>query len=182
MSKIVLFCVSLLVIMSNTTYSTNFPLDSSTGQVTYTAVVTVDSTLTADILYTNAKEWAAKYFKSAQHVIQMDDKETGTLILKGNFKTGTNCRAVIGPTDYINFTLSIYTKNGRYKYILTDLIVNTTLQSGDLRNYPIDGTDKKPKSVMPKKWRDTLGIAHTMSEDLVNSLKSGIIAKRNDNW
>lgn len=70
---------------------------------TVTDVVTVDSTLNKQTLYSNALSFFAVEFKSANNVIQMKDSDAGKVIGKG----------IAGSRD---ITITITCKDGRYKY------------------------------------------------------------------
>lgn len=91
------------------------PIDPDTHLVAYTGVVEVPGATQAQ-LYSRAYEWVAKNFNSAQSVIQMQDKESGKIIAKGVIK------AFIKKYDsgYNSFTLSLYLKDGKYKYDITN--------------------------------------------------------------
>lgn len=162
-----------------------FPVDSSTGKVSYTEIVIVDSSLTKEILYKNAREWAAKAFVSVQNVIQMDDKEGGTLILKGLIKTGICNVAVIGPSDYVAFTMSIYTKNGRYKYLIADLYHKPLdPKLNDRFQVPLDTTDKTPRLFLRSRWLKTKENTDMIIKEFITSFKNNMssnkIKKEND--
>lgn len=60
-----------------------FPIDSITGEIIYSGIVEVDS-INSQELYVRTHAWFTHSFGSAQNVIQLDDKETGKIIGKGN--------------------------------------------------------------------------------------------------
>ena len=91
------------------------PIDPESHLVAYTGVVEVLGVTQAQ-LYSRAYEWVAKNFKSAQDVIQMQDKESGKIIAKGNVKAFIKKY----PQGHNSFTLSIYVKDGKYKYDITN--------------------------------------------------------------
>lgn len=86
--------------------------------IIYTEVVKVDSTLTSDALYSNAKIWLAETFYSSKDVIQSEDVSNKTIVGKGLYKA--NMGGGTANAD-INFTIKIECKNGRYKYSFYDL-------------------------------------------------------------
>ena len=94
----------------------DLPIDSTTNKITYSGVVSIDSTSKSD-LYAKAKEWVALAFKSANDVIQLDDAPNGKLIAKGI----TVIKSGKYPAGNINFTLKIETKDNKYRYEITDL-------------------------------------------------------------
>ena len=53
------------------------------GTVFFQATEPVEG-VTANELFSRAKTWAAKAYVSAKDVIQLDDRDSGRLILKGN--------------------------------------------------------------------------------------------------
>ena len=109
-----------------------FPLDTNKN-ILYTEVVTVDASLTKEILYNNAKKWFTETFVSGKEVIQTADKDDGTIIGKG---------AVEQPYCYysqnarVGFIIKIDLKNGRYKYSIYkfrysfDIVLPQALENG----------------------------------------------------
>jgi hypothetical protein len=92
------------------------PISQQTGLITYEGVVDVPNASKAD-LYTRAYAWVANAYHSANAVVQMQDKDAGQLIIKGLTRVSSNGNDV----GVVRHTLSIYVKDGRYKYILTNL-------------------------------------------------------------
>lgn len=86
----------------------------------FTFVDSVD--LPKDDIYIRARSWVATTFKSSQHVIQMEDKDAGRIICKGNFPHPA--KNVFGNTlcfEAIHFTLTIDVKDGRYRTVYNDM-------------------------------------------------------------
>jgi len=88
------------------------------SMVIYANVVELDTSITADELYTAAKSWAIDAFKSTKEVIQEADKELHLIYIKGFIKAN-----VYG--GYW-FTIKIETKDGRYRYSLYDIIYDAS--------------------------------------------------------
>ncbi|HEY8688273.1 MAG TPA: DUF4468 domain-containing protein [Chitinophagaceae bacterium] len=85
-----------------------------------TEVVNVDS-ISVQTLYSRTKLFIAENFKSAKTVIQLDDPETKTLVVKGGV-TPYIKNAFAGRTYGISmFTLKIQCKDNKYKYTLSDI-------------------------------------------------------------
>ena len=116
----IFFLVTLSFFAQAQNNSPTVPIDSATNKITYSKVVWVDSSLLKLELFSRAREWFAKAFKSSNNVIQMEDKENGKIVGKG--LTQVYCKSLGGDrkSGFINFTLSIYIKDGRYKYEITD--------------------------------------------------------------
>lgn len=99
------------------------PVDATTGRITYSGVIPVDS-VTADELYSRAILWYTQTFKSAKAAMELSDRATGVIVSDpdANFpayfvkKNGT--RVADG---WVTFSLKIQCKDGRFKYTLTNL-------------------------------------------------------------
>lgn len=130
----------LLVLISSVSVAqVVFPKDEN-GNVTYTGTILVDSMLTKNELYSRAQEFFAKAFVSSINVIQYQDKDEGKIIGKGNLSIKLD-----GRENILKFTLSIYVKEGKYKYIITDL------SSGELGRI-----DAEKPSLMTKNYYKNL--------------------------
>lgn len=87
----------------------------------------IDSSLsnTGTDLYNRSKLWAAEAFKNSRQVIQVDEKETGLIMGKGNF-TFTQTM-----TDYIvRFSFRINVKDGKYRIQFYDITSQQDTQLG----------------------------------------------------
>lgn len=120
--------ITLLMIPSLAfTQETQFPINPETHKIEYTDLVKVDSTLTSNELFTRAREWIAVTFKSANSVIQMEDKGSGIIIGKGNISIPKTSLQV---GSIVSFTIKIQVKNGRYKYWVNDLVHTSPYGNG----------------------------------------------------
>jgi hypothetical protein len=91
--------------------------------ITFSKVMTVDSSLKSAELYARARAWFAVTYRSGKDVIQLEDKENGKLIGKGAIKyTSRVFVGSEGTKGWIYYTITIQIKDGRYKYELTDFI------------------------------------------------------------
>ncbi len=103
------------------------PIDSLTGKITYTDIVYLDSTITKDELFMVGREWMAKSFKSATDVLKMDDKEEGVMVGKGTMPFNSKTMGIEAPMMDLHFTISVYLKNGKYKYEITDFVLEENM-------------------------------------------------------
>ncbi|QIA06840.1 DUF4468 domain-containing protein [Draconibacterium halophilum] len=117
---LVLFSISLNV--NSQSNSPELPIDLTTNKIMYTDVVHTDSTLLKADLFTLARIWFAETFRTSGAVIQMEDKESGVLIGKAIVPIIYKSFGVTHDLQNVLFTLSIYFKDGRYKYEMTDFI------------------------------------------------------------
>ncbi|WP_114937523.1 DUF4468 domain-containing protein [Mucilaginibacter endophyticus] len=155
------------------------PIDSSTNEVTYTAVVKVDST-SKDELYSRAKEWFAKTYNSARKVIDMDDKASGKIIGKG-VSEGRYSFMLTRYTFFTNYTISVFVKDGRYKYEIIPKSVEesspTSISDGAIMfNYYVD-IYNKDKGIKLGAAKKIILNMDDKSSALIQSLKSAMITK-----
>jgi len=153
---------------------------------TISKIVTVDS-ISKEELFGRAKLWVATSYNSAKNVVQLDDKENTTIVIKALFpvtaKAGLMIRMEQGNVKY---TLTIQCKDGRYKYTLTDFIheCHTGYGSGgNLSNeIPDCGYGRCPKGG----WMDIKGQGETYIKNLEISIVEGMSNKskssKNDDW
>lgn len=109
------------------------------SMVVYTEVIKVDST-TKEELYNRAKRFFVETYKSANDVVQLDDKENGEIIGKGIFKVMYN-QGIAGmqPTS-VYHTISVAVKDGRYKYEIRELIIDYYSSGSRIGTSYIPGT------------------------------------------
>ncbi|MCA8830802.1 DUF4468 domain-containing protein [Hymenobacter pini] len=152
-----------------------FPIDATTQHITYQGVVEVPG-VTKDELYTRAYEWMAKNYRSANAVIQMHDKEAGRLVGKG--ATVMETQRLSGLPSYVRHTLSIYVKDNRYKYVLTDFeyvsgvtTLNGMVKTGPLEqeNLDIAGGTKRWEKVRSETKRDSYMLTTSLQEAMMPS-------------
>ena len=127
------------------------PVDATTHRITYEGVVEVPG-VTKEQLYSRALEWVAKAYNSAQDVIQMQDKESGKLVMKG--LTKVSIRSYAG--GVVRHTFSIYVKDGRYKYIITNFEHDASVAPNIHSGGPLESEDGKIYALGggKKAWQD----------------------------
>lgn len=111
----------------------NLPIDNDTKKITYSEVVYVDSSANKQELYARAREWFAKAYKSSNNVIQMDDKESGKIVGKALMQVYHKALGANYNSGYINYTISVYVRDGRYRYEVTDFYHTGQYVSGGNR-------------------------------------------------
>lgn len=154
----------------------SIPVDSSSKLVSYNEVVQVQGASKED-LYIRGREWFANTFVSANHVIQMDDKEAGKIIGKGNSE-GFYTILLTPFTYFLNYTVSITVKDGRYRYEISPFTM-TTLPgehsaggTGPIEAWVnIYNGNKKSGAGIAKK---VIPHMHSTAERLANGIKSAL--------
>lgn len=98
------------------------PLDPQTQRIAYQGVVQVPGVSQAD-LYARAVAWINQTYTADKELVQ--NPSTGELMLKGARPVSVRHEyaGVLRPSyaGVVRHTLTVYVKDGRYKYIFTDL-------------------------------------------------------------
>lgn len=148
------------------------PIDPQTKLITYQTVVPVPG-VSASELYSRAKLWVANAYRSAKNVIDLDDKEGGRLVVKGNF---TVSAGLMGGSQTYRHQLTIEVKDGRFRYTLTNL---TKLQPGTpVPEWPLEGSIKEP-FVGKKTWESIDAECRGTIESLTKAMS---VPAAKDNW
>jgi Domain of unknown function (DUF4468) with TBP-like fold len=108
------FFLFLLSITFTPVFNQVIKLDSISGKYQSTGIVLVDS-IKKDTLFLKTKEWIALNYKSANDVIQFEDKESSKIIIKGSFPTNLFLKE-----GWLEHTLVLDFKDGKFKYLYTD--------------------------------------------------------------
>lgn len=95
-----------------------FPIDSTTGLVTYTDVVKVDG-VPADSLYDLALAWMKTFYKSPSEVIKTADRDNGLLDIRHSFYVTRDDKGQTVKAGLINYYLTLQFRDGRWKYTIT---------------------------------------------------------------
>lgn len=133
----------------------------------YQGVVTVEGKAMDDI-YSNIKAWIAMNFKSANDVIQLDDKDNGKLIVKGNVVVYFTALKKKYPAR-VNFTLSVDVRENRFRY--TYLVTDVKDESGQGSPSIMKAINEKPKRPNIIEIKEEIAASFSkMIEDIYNSI------------
>lgn len=204
MKKTLLFFWTLLPLM---VFSQAIPFNEETGKVEYTDVIQVKGS--KDELFSRAKKWTASAFKSAQNVIQAEDKEEGYLVIKGLFDANTYVifnKIPVSQNGVMDFTIALDFKESRYRYRIFDisfrpigaLVEMSTPIEAVLINEEEEAITIREESIklkVPKKYiEETIKVRFSMYdqyrktatstiEGLIKSLKSDMnVGSEMDDW
>ena len=155
--------------------------DAKTNLITFEEVIQAEG-VSSNELYSALKEWFVTRFKNAEAVLHMDDKESGKFI----GKTFTNINLGTLDSRRTEFTVKILIKEGRFKYILTNFVMNLQIQyvtPMPLEELLVDKLYKKNGDVS-KKWaiykEEVIKFAQLIGNDLKESVKD--ISTADDDW
>lgn len=166
---------------------------AQSDKLNYSDVIKVDG-VSKNELYDRAMNWFANSFRNANNVIQLTDKENGQITAKALFVYNPNFFVGSGPVKgYIRYTVSVYLKDGRYKYEITDFTHEPSnspnaksvgIITNDLE-YP--GKEKRAANQkwMNNTWQDINKQIEANITPIVASLKDGMnkaTESKNEDW
>lgn len=144
----------------------------------YTEVVQIDS-ISKQELYQRARSWTNDVFNNSKNVIQINDKETGEIAGKAIFNATFSWNALGKRTTEttVNFKFQITVKDGKYKYVftnLTDGYYGYLLTSAKENPYQTKGISKKNLDVI---WVSLKESSEYKMIGLINTLKKAMQRK-----
>lgn len=165
----------------------NLPIDEGTKRITYSGVVTVDSTISQYELYSRGREWFAKTYNSATDVIQMEDKEAGKIIGKALMPVYWKALGMSGEGGHIRYTISVYFKDGKFRYEIADFIhEERNPESGRIFRTSCEEmmreSRKQRKKITDGYLSQLDANVKELIVDLTNSLSVKPIAKKEEDW
>lgn len=161
-------------------------------KLSYSEVVQVEGISKYD-LHARAMNWFANSFRNANNVIQLNDKENGQITAKALFEYIPNFFVGSGPVKgYIRYTVSIYVKDGRYKYEITDFTHDPSGPNaksvGIITNsvdYPGEEKRKANQKWMDNTWKDVKKQINNNISPIELSIKEGmskVSENKNEDW
>lgn len=147
----------------------------------------MDSTISAAKLFEQAKLWFAQTFNSANDVIQLSDKEAGQLVGKGVFTFYQK------KFDYgvVNYGLTVFVKDGRYKYEMTSFVHSVPPGSNGITFGLITDEPVPPEyagkgwglTARKQQWLKLQGDCKSNAAMIIESLKNYMVTiKKTSDW
>lgn len=165
----------------------------SQDPLTFEDVVYVDSLIGKEELFNRGNQWIVSIFKNPQKVIQLSDREEGQIICKGNFEYNQK-KFIWGGSEttkgYINFTIKLFFKEGRYKYIFTDFFHEPINQGNSFGLITAADEFQGKMPLTSKGWRkwiwddikeQIVGNVETMKSSLIEQMEKKSESV-NDDW
>lgn len=141
----------------------------------YQGVITVEGQSAAQ-LYSKIKLWVAENFKSANDVIQSDDKDAGIMVMKGNFVC--TCPGFVKWPARCDMTLKTEVKDNRFRYTITitDVRDDSTPSNVSVMNSILANPSKKNMA-------GTISAISQKVESITNEMyKSAETTQEDDDW
>jgi len=165
-------------------YSIDDPIEfNESGEVSFHEVIQVENA-SASELYTNARQWVAQNYRSAQDVLQMDDSEANILIGKANVKI-TSDYGISSQEERLFYTFNIQCRDGRYRVEIKDIYFRN-YDSNELNVKVI--TDEylytrrgSPRRLNQSYKENTINFINNTFASIEDAMKSSIIDV-DDDW
>jgi len=172
----------ILVVFSTTSYGQHsFPIDSVTGKILYTEIVNLPDTTDAAILRVTAKDCVTKSYINPAAVFVYEDITTGKVVFKYTEMITFKGLGVDYDAGWVEYSISLYVKNGRYKYEITDFYYINLLKDPAV---PFESMFPTFKSNYQKKL--IKGYYEQLNEDIqrfIVTLKTNMaVATDSDKW
>jgi hypothetical protein len=150
---------------------TPLPYDADTHLIAYQGVIEAPG-VSKDQLYTRAYDWMLRTFRTSNNVVQK--KESDQVVGSGVWPI------ILFHQDagYVIHTLTVYVKDGRYKYVLSNLSHQSN--NADLQNFRSGGPLEQPEvSLNPllggkKQWNNVRQQANSEAQTLVTNLQAAM--------
>lgn len=132
--------------------------------------------ISKDKIYIAVKQWTAQNFVSAQDVIQFDDKEVGTLIMKGNIdypcSNNWSCTNRSITNDAIDFTMKVDIKDQKIRITIDDVLFSSL---NAFRKEIHQAPNKKQEVVFNKRLTG-------LSNSLIWAVEQTALETKKDDW
>jgi hypothetical protein len=145
--------------------------------LSFTEVVSVERTLAKE-LYLRAVSWLAHSVVDAESILEVQDRESGTLISKVAIPYEPNVAASSeNSRGVITFTVTIMVKDGRYKYMISDFTHHgSPSATEDAINFgPLTTAEEYPE-ISTKIWKHLKTVSASRASDLIRSMKTAMSA------
>jgi len=176
------FALFLIIVSLNVkAQDSSLPIDETTKLISYTEVITVNDSASKNELFSRAKSCFVHLFKNSKNVIQNEDKDSGIIIGKGNIKAYAKALGMTSDAGFVNFTITIACKDGRYKYTITDFV-----HEGTGSNMPSGGNleNESVRIWTNKQWKSMKLQTDAEIKNLISLIKSEMSkpTPQNDKW
>jgi hypothetical protein len=145
--------------------------------LSFTEVVTVERT-PAKELYLRAVSWLAHSVVDAESVLEVQDRESGTLISKVAIPYEPNVASSSeNIRGFITFTVTIMVKDGRYKYMISDFTHHgSPSPTADAIDFGALTTAKEFPEISTKIWKHLKTVSASRASALISSMKTAMSA------
>ncbi len=168
---------TILLVVAKIIFAQTFStvkVDTTTGNIIFGETIPIDSANKSQ-LYSKAREWFTINFKSANAVLQMDDKEDGKLI--GKAWQDITALTGLGTKSKVKmwYTISIYVKDNKFKYSISNITYQNYPSEYDKnpieqRAEEIITEEKIKKAWMKLRKEETLRVVNELSDSIKKAM------------
>lgn len=156
----------------------DLPMDEETGRVKYEEIL--DQPGEDKELYERALDWFDDFYPNARVVIEEKEPEIGKITAKHKFMLQIpDKKGVMRDVDFIKYTLKVWVKDNKFRYMITDINVQHTVYYGIEEWMDPEHRDAEQN---PAKLQ---GI-DTFFQEMITSLKEGMEPEKEekdeDDW
>ena len=160
---------------------------SGGNPLVYSQVIEVPNT-TKDILYDKLKQWMATAYKNFSKVVQLDDKNAGTMVGQANMSFQVKSFSMTCSTGYVNYTIKLFVKDNKFKIEMSQMEHQARAGSvqacslgflTDSENYKDKGLTAGPYN---KVWVQLKQDTKTYFDGLVENLQNDIKNIKSDDF
>jgi hypothetical protein len=142
----------ITIIILSIIFLSDLSAQTTPESLTFSEVIKVDS-VSKQELYSRAKEWFFKTYRSSKDVVANEDKEGGVILGDGSifYDGGLEGQSITG---YVSYKISISVKDGKYKYEISDFIhkSSNTYKYGDYSMGRLTTAENFKDSGFGKSW------------------------------
>lgn len=110
-------------------FGQSLPVDPETERVAYEEIL--DQPGSDEDLYKRALAWFDDFYPNARVVIQEKEPEIGKITAKHKFMLQIpDKKGVMRDVDFIKYTLKVWVKNNKFRYLITDINVENPVYYG----------------------------------------------------
>ncbi len=158
------------------------PKDTETGKYKY-EIVTQTEGISQEEIYKRAKEWMLRTLKTSDNMVSFDDESKSSLISTGNIFLESQGGWCAWNQITLNFKISIYCKEGRYKTIIESFIHNAIVNCGTTSSNSSTPLEDLRQSKQGKRsLEDADNKIQAMLKEIETTIKSGNIGGVDDDW
>lgn len=141
----------------------------------YEKIVEVPNT-SKDEIYEGARQWFAKSFRDSNSVLRYQDKESGSIIGKGNAKMPCSGMACLGTPRNLQFTVKVDAKDNRARVTFDDLMIHTPYNYNSGMSIP----ESTSKLLLDEEKENAKKLLDSTVDRFSSDVK--VTVNGNDNW
>ena len=142
------------------------PVDEDTQMISYKDVIPMSGT--ADELYIRAIEWVNTIYKNPADACRIRNRESAVIEIAHRFEIYNDVDGTKLNAGIVNYNLKLEFKPGRYRYVLSNLILKQSTR------FPIERWMDKEEQMYSPLWDSYLQQVNQQAKELIDSLKAGM--------